>query len=319
MASFDVTDLYTNVPLIETINICLKLLNDGTNNILGLPLKDFRTMLELSVFNSVFLFNGKFYKQTDGLVMGLPLSPTLANIFLCYWEKIWLNQCPNHFKPAYFRRYVDDCFILFHHESHAELFLQYLNSKHDNIKFTCETENNKKLAFLDCLIDRTNNGFTSSVYRKPTFTGQGLSFFSFSPLIYKINSIRTLIFRAYNICSNMTSLSKEFSFLVRYFNANGFPKCLIYSHIQKFINKLQNQRPVVQTVNRKDMYLSLPYLGPTSDKLKLDLEKITLKYFPFIKLHVVFVNLCTLTSLFKYKDVLPSSMRSSIIYKYCVR
>ena len=65
------------------------------------------------------------------------------------------------------------------------------------------------------------------------------------------------------------------------------------------------------------MYLSLPYLGPTSDKLKIDLEKVTLKYFPFIKLHCVFVNPCTLASLFRYKDVLPSSMRSSVIYKYC--
>ena len=64
------------------------------------------------------------------------------------------------------------------------------------------------------------------------------------------------------------------------------------------------------------MFFSLPYFGPTNDKLKIDLEKITAKYFPFIKLHVVFSNPYTLSSLFKHKDVLPLSMRSSLVYSY---
>ena len=45
--------------------------------------------------------------------MGSPLGPTLANTFLYFHEQIWLNECPDEFKPVYYRKYVDDIFILF--------------------------------------------------------------------------------------------------------------------------------------------------------------------------------------------------------------
>ena len=43
------------------------------------------------------------------------------------------------------------------------------------------------------------NGFSTSEFRKPIFTGRGLGFFSFSPLLFKINYIKTLLFRAHKI------------------------------------------------------------------------------------------------------------------------
>ena len=49
--------------------------------------------------------------------MGLPLGPTFANIFMCYHEKLWLRECPDHFKPVFYTRYVDDTFVLFRDES----------------------------------------------------------------------------------------------------------------------------------------------------------------------------------------------------------
>ena len=42
------------------------------------------------------------YEQCDGVAMGSPLGPTLANIFLCYWEEIWINKCPKQFPPVYY-------------------------------------------------------------------------------------------------------------------------------------------------------------------------------------------------------------------------
>ena len=59
------------------------------------------------------LFDQEFYKQYDGVAIGSPLGPTLANVFLCYHEKVWLQNCPSEFKPAIYRRYVDDTFLLF--------------------------------------------------------------------------------------------------------------------------------------------------------------------------------------------------------------
>ena len=71
------------------------------------------------------------------------------------------------------------------------MFLDYLNQKHDNIKYTMEGEDCDGLAFLDTTVHR--NKCVTSVYRKPTFTGLGMSYFSYCD-IFKINAIKTLSF-----------------------------------------------------------------------------------------------------------------------------
>ena len=102
--------------------------------------------------------------------MGSPLGLILANAFLCFHEQIWLNECPDEFKPVYYRRYVNDTFFI-RSPDHLEKFKYYLNSKHINTRFTCEKEYNNSMPFLDVLITRTSNGFITSVYHKPTFSG----------------------------------------------------------------------------------------------------------------------------------------------------
>ena len=156
-------------------------------------------MLKIASSDSVFLFNSKLYKQIDGCSMGGPLSPTLANIFMCHYEETWLEPCPAEFKPIYYRRFVDDCFVVFREFSHVKQFHDFINKQHLNLKFTVEIEQEGKLPFVDCILDKSDSSLITSVYRKPTFTGLGLHYFSFIPFQFKINSTTTLIRRAYHI------------------------------------------------------------------------------------------------------------------------
>ena len=213
-----------------------------------------RKLLELSIYDTMFCFNGSYYRQTDGLGMGLPLSPTLANIFLCHHEENWLNNCPIAYKPIFYRRYMDDTYMLFNEHSHINQFLTYLNSQHPNIKFTSELENDGKISFLDCTVERVDNLLTTSVYRKSTFTGQGLSYFSFCAKIYKINSIKTLINRAYRVCSTLTALNRELSYLVTYFHSNGYPKAEVYGEIRRFINNITHPSSKPDTGPKRKVY-----------------------------------------------------------------
>ena len=87
-------------------------------------------MLSLITKKSIILFDMEFYSQIDGAAMGSPLGPTLANLFLCQHEKKWLNGCPDNFRPAFCKRYVDDIFVLFKTSEHVQIFVNYLNSKH---------------------------------------------------------------------------------------------------------------------------------------------------------------------------------------------
>ena len=130
MASLDVDSLFTNVPLEETINICINELFKSNSNIRGLNKKQITEMLSLTTKESIMLFDMTFYTQVDGVAMGSPLGPSLANAFLCHHETKWLNDCPDKFKPVFYKRYVDDIFVLFKRPEHVKPFVDYMNSKH---------------------------------------------------------------------------------------------------------------------------------------------------------------------------------------------
>ena len=53
----------------------------------------------------------------------IPLGPTFANICMCFYESTWLSDCPAEFKPIFYRRYIDDTFLLLRHKDHSALFL----------------------------------------------------------------------------------------------------------------------------------------------------------------------------------------------------
>ena len=83
MASFDVTSLFTCVPLEEVINICLDKLFANTNTVNNLNRTQLYKMLSFTLKQNHFLFDDKVYNQVDGVAMGSPLRPVMANIFLC--------------------------------------------------------------------------------------------------------------------------------------------------------------------------------------------------------------------------------------------
>ena len=125
--------------------------------------------------------------------MGSPLGPTLANVFLCYHENIWLQNCPSEFKPVIYRGYVDDTFLLFRSKYHIKKFRNYLNRQHKNITFTSEIENENSIFFLDIKTSKNNNKFTTSVYHKLTFSRVFTNFGSFIRKSCKYNLLFTLL------------------------------------------------------------------------------------------------------------------------------
>ena len=71
--------------------------------------------------------------------MGTPLAPVLANIFMGFNQSKWLNEY-NLNKPKFYLRYVDDTLAAFDNEQYSLNFLDFLNNRHLNIKFTIEKQ-----------------------------------------------------------------------------------------------------------------------------------------------------------------------------------
>ena len=148
MGSLDVDSLFTNIPLEETIEICTNELFKESDTVEGLSKTEFKELLSVATKDSHFIFDGTLFKQIDGVTMGSPLGPTLANAFLVYHKKNWLERCPLEYRPLYYRRNVDDIFVLFNSPEHLKRFHSYLNSCHLNISFTIE---NEKTTTTECL------------------------------------------------------------------------------------------------------------------------------------------------------------------------
>jgi hypothetical protein len=317
MCSLDVTSLFTNVPIKEILEIIVRhFYGDAGTGFLEFTEKDLRKLLEIALFDCYFTFDSELYQQVDGVSMGSPISPVLANIFLCDFEKRFLDTCPLEFRPLFYRRYVDDTFILFDTEAKSNQFLEYFNSCHPNIKFTIEKEQDESIPFLDVSIHRTRNNFTTKVYRKSTFTDLGTNYLSSTPFRYKMNSIRTLIHRAYKISSSFEFFHNEMLFLRSFFQINCFPAHLFERFLRNFLNNVFQPQPVSLSVPKKDIFISLPFIDYRSKPLEQDIVNLIDRYFPHLKCTVAFKNPLTIGSYFRCKEGLKDTLRSGVVYLY---
>ena len=81
--SLDIESLFTNIPLNEVIDICTDLFCD-TNTIHNLDHNDMRELLTLAAYESFFIFDQIMHRHVNGVAMGSPFGPILANEFLCH-------------------------------------------------------------------------------------------------------------------------------------------------------------------------------------------------------------------------------------------
>ena len=109
--SYDVTSLFTNTPLEETIDIAINLIFNHNLN-LNITRKELKNIFLFATSQTYFTFNCKLYYQINGVVMGSPLAPVLANIFMGFDESKLLNEY-NLNKPKFYLRYVDDILAAF--------------------------------------------------------------------------------------------------------------------------------------------------------------------------------------------------------------
>ena len=82
MVSFDVTSLYTNILITDTLNITKDYVNndDQFTRKTAIPQGKFLDLAHLVLKTTWHTFNSEFYQQTDGVDMGGPASSTTGEI-----------------------------------------------------------------------------------------------------------------------------------------------------------------------------------------------------------------------------------------------
>ena len=102
IVSFDVSSLYTNVPLHEAINDCTELLFSGRYKKPPVDKDTFKKLVEICSCNVLMLTHDGYYRQKDGLAMGSPPAPMLANRWMSKFDKRIKDNA------KLYSRYMDD-------------------------------------------------------------------------------------------------------------------------------------------------------------------------------------------------------------------
>ena len=97
LSSFDVTSLFTSVPIDPALNIIRDLLekNEKLNDRTVLSVQNIMELLGFCLHNIYFSFQNKFYEQVEGAAMGSPISPIVANLYMKHFEGRALRSAVN--------------------------------------------------------------------------------------------------------------------------------------------------------------------------------------------------------------------------------
>ncbi len=267
LASFDITNMYTNIPTQETIQITKELLQK--NGIKKEKIDEIITLITTITEQNYFQHNNKFYSQTDGLPMGNPLSGTLANIYMNHFENQHILTKTNNKNQIikYWHRYVDDIIILFNGTTRQlSNFHKNINNKHPNIKFTLESETNKSINFLDLTITNVNNRHTFKIYRKDTQTDHAIDKSSNHPYQHKMAAFNFLINRLNTIPMNNHDYTEELKIIKHIAIKNGYNIDLIDKMNNRHIwKKQQTMMTTLKKQNEQtEKYITVEYNNNTN-------------------------------------------------------
>jgi len=191
LASLDISNMYSNIPVTET----KKILDDVTHN----NLVDTDTRKELlSWYDTITKQNYFRHKETHNHPEKRPRNgrPVLQHPFRNF------PTTRRTFSPPQFNtktqdhnylRYVDDILLIYDStQTNIQAILEDFNSIHPNLTFTGETEHENMLSFLDITIHKTPRNIKISIYRKPTSTDTIIPYTSNHSPQHKYSAIRFL-------------------------------------------------------------------------------------------------------------------------------
>ena len=249
IVSYDVSALFTSVPINPAINIIKRRLELDQE----LHLKTSKTvvqiisLLEFSLKTTYFQFQGRFFEQLQGAAMGSPISPIVANLYMENFENKAINtaECPPKFLEEVcgwhfcgHRCYKEARFPVAHQQCRP------------HIHFTTEDATTVgSIPFLDTIvIPQSGNSLLTSVYRK--HTDMYMHWNSHHHLLAKFSVINTLKHRAMTVCSNNHLLNEEEDHLNKVLKTCNYPEWALTRANIKQKRKTNTNQGTINNTNK---------------------------------------------------------------------
>ena len=315
LVSFDVSSLYTNVPVMEAIDVCTELLYDGNQAAPPVDKETFKILAQISSCNVIMSTHNGYYRQTDGLAMGSPPAPHLANGWMSQHDATIAQGSKMYF------RYMHDI-IRDVKKAKIQEKLDEINSIHPSLKFTIERQQEGSIPFLDMRIMNNNGRLSSTWYSKPSDTGLIMNFHALAPKRYKRSVVSGFVHRIYRACSSWEYIHSSLEKAKRILERNQYPPMFYNPIIEETLNHIVDKENMVEAaatssseqqaqdedVVPKRLFF-LQYRGKVSEDFVRALHKIDAPCTVVMKLR-------------KLKSVLPSlkpavekCLRSGVVYQ----
>lgn len=281
LVSMDVNALYTNIPHEGARSVAQGILDSRTDP--NPPTHFLMELLEIVLEKNYFTQEKNFFLQVNGVAMGSPVAPSVANLYMANFEKQFvLNSDYNPFFGDLFfiKRFLDDYFIIYKNRDRIDQFLQWISNIDPAIKFSYQYDF-QEVNFLDTTTYITpEQKLAVKIYHKPTDRNSFLHFNSHHPRSL-INSLPYSQFlRVKRNSTNEGHFKEEANKLYRQFSQRGYPNKIIDAALHKTQNK---QRSTLlgnkyRTNNNNKINWGLDFTH-----LAMDIKGIVYKYWHIIE------------------------------------
>ena len=305
LVSFDICSLYTNVPVHEAIHYCAELLYNNDEN--EQPDVSKETFIELAIMSScnvLMLTHDGFYRQKDGLAMGSPPAPNLANGWLSQFDRVIKGE------SKLYSRYMDDVLKEINTNT-IDQKLEEINNLHPKLEFTLEREEDGCIPFLDMKIVHNGNELTSTWFTKVTDTGLTMNFHALAPMKYKRSVVSEMVHRIHHACSTWRNFHESLEKAKAILQKNQYPPSFYEPIIHKTLSKICSEKKKDDSDEEEPekKLIFLQYRGKVTENFERALKRLN-------------APCKVITTIKKIKTVLPSlkapvekAMKSGLVYK----
>jgi hypothetical protein len=183
----------------------------------------------------VFKHNDKYFYQKEGLAMGIPAAPDVANLYMSYFENTFAERFP------LYKRYIDDVFVIIEAPTRKDALAQLDVIQADNLTLTWSLDE-KTINFLDLSITQEAGYLSFKPYRKPMNSYERLPFTSYHPLHVKRAAFCGEVSRMARLCSNKNVYYNEVTYVRDIYLKRGYPSALLHNWIRAESNNRWESR-----------------------------------------------------------------------------
>lgn len=268
LVSLDVDSLFTNVDVNETIE-ALKDILVNQSNMSTSEIREFCNLVKFTTDNNYFEYKNEYYKLTEGLPMGAPISPLLAEIYMNRYDTIICRDLTKwKSKILCYFRYVDDVYLVWV-GSKRELnqFHQDINQLKSKLKFKLEL-GDKELNFLDLRTRIQEEQIFFEIFRKPGYTDAVIPSTSHHSYQHKMSAFHCLLDRLLAIPLTKKAYNKELDVIFQIAQNNGYEKREISRLLRRKKEKIENALLYNTKPHQKEKWMSIPYVANLSEEIK---------------------------------------------------